>query len=231
MIEDEMMNYKQEGEGLFTRDEGTLPPSVRALLAEVKDEKVTSVQAWRYALMKDVQNFVKKFVKLPYDSVYHLGLNLNGKYNLEKDVLIKFSRGKERGDPSDNKTSVYPVTKDITFGELFDQLRARMGSKFTSYDARTNNCQDFSLEILNVLGISDKELRFWIKQDANAIFKAAGFFEGLAELGGKLNTLKDQIDFVLDTAIALDPLAVVLHRFGKDLVHEPQCLVPCIRRA
>lgn len=193
MIEDEMINYEQQGEGLFVRDEANLPPPVRALLAEVKDEKVTSVQAWRYPLMKDVQNFVKKFIKLPYDSVYHLGLNLNGKYNLEKDVVIKFTRGAHRGDTNENKTSVYPVTKDITFGELFDQLRIKMGNRLNFYDAETENCQDFSLAILSVLGINDPALKNFIKQDAKAIFKSAGWLEGLFKVGASLSTLKDQI--------------------------------------
>ena len=193
MIEDEMINYEQEGEGLFVRDEANLPPPVRALLAEVKDEKITSVQGWRYPLMKDVQNFVKKFIKLPYDSVYHLGLNLNGKYNLEKDVVIKFTRGGHRGDTNENKTSVYPVTKDITFGELFDQLRIKMGNRLNFYDAETENCQDFSLAILSVLGINDPALKNFIKQDAKAIFKSAGWLEGLFKVGASLSTLKDQI--------------------------------------
>jgi hypothetical protein len=193
MIEDEMMNYEQEGEGLFVRDEANLPPPVRALLEQVKDEKITSVQAWRYPLMKDVQNFVKKFIKLPYDSVYHLGLNLNGKYNLEKDVVIKFTRGGHRGDTNENKTSVYPVTKDITFGELFEQLRIKMGNRLNFYDAETENCQDFSLAILSVLGINDQALKNFIKQDAKAIFKSAGWLEGLFKIGASLSTLKDQI--------------------------------------
>ena len=143
--------------------------------------------------MKDVQNFVKKFIKLPYDSVYHLGLNLNGKYNLEKDVVIKFTRGGHRGDTNENKTSVYPVTKDITFGELFDQLRIKMGNRLNFYDAETENCQDFSLAILSVLGINDQALKNFIKQDAKAIFKSAGWLEGLFKIGASLSTLKDQI--------------------------------------
>jgi hypothetical protein len=182
-----------EGFGLLTRDVGRLPPNVRKLLEQVKDEKITSVQAWRYPLLKGVQNIIKKVVKLPYDSIFHLGLNLNGKYNLEKDVLIKFTKGKQRGDKPENKSDVYKVDKDITFGELFEKLSAKMGDKFTTYNARTNNCQDFSLAIISVLGVNDAKLKKFIKQNAEAIYKSFGIFEKLVEAGSSLNTLKEQV--------------------------------------
>lgn len=184
---------RQEGSGLLTRDEGRLPPSVRTLLEKgVKDEKITSVTAWRYPLMKNLQNIIKKFITLPYDSVYHLGLNLSG-YNLEKDVVIKFTKGSSRNDTPENKSDVYPVTKDITFGQLFDQLASKMGKNFTSYDAFENNCQDFSLAILSVLGVGDDKLKTFIKQDAQKILKSAGVLSGALEVGAKLSALKDQV--------------------------------------
>jgi hypothetical protein len=181
------------GEGFFTRDEGRLPPPVRTLLEKVKDEKITSVQAWRYPLMKPLQDVLKKFIKLPYDDVFHLGINLSRKYNLEKDVVIKFTEAKERSDKPENKSKIIPVVKNITYGQLFDELRKRMGSNFTSYNARENNCQDFSLAILSVLGIYDNSIKTFIKQDAEKIYKSFGVFEKLAEAGANLNTLKDQV--------------------------------------
>lgn len=181
------------GEGIFTRDEGRLGPAVRTLLEKVKDEKITSIQAWRYPLMKPLQDVLKKFIKLPYDDVFHLGVNLSGKYNLEKDVVIKFTQAKERSDKPENKSKIIPVVKNITYGQLFDELRKRMGSNFTSYNARTNNCQDFSLAILSVLGIYDNSIKTFIKQDAEKIYKSFGVFEKIAEAGVKLNTLKDQV--------------------------------------
>ena len=183
-----------KGEGLLTRDPGRLPPAVRNLLEKVKDEKITSVQAWRYPLMKNAQDILKKIVKLPYDDIFHLGVNLNGKYNLEKDILLKFTKGKERSNDVKNKSQVIPVKKDITFGQLFDGLRSKMGAeKLTSYNARSNNCQDFSLAILSVLGVNDSDLKKFIKQDAEKIYKSFGFFEKIVEAGANLKTLASQV--------------------------------------
>jgi len=181
------------GGGLFKRDIGTLPPPVRTLLEQIKDEKITSVQAWRYPLMKGLQDIVKKVIKLPYDSIFHLGLNLNGKYNLEKDIILKFTKAGQKSDKPENKSKVVNVTKDITFGQLFDGLQKKMGDKLTEYDARTNNCQDFSLAILSVLGIDDAELKKFIKQDAEQIYKSFGIWGKLVEGLSSLNTLKGQV--------------------------------------
>jgi hypothetical protein len=188
-IEDENLY----GEGLFKRDVGTLPPPVRSLLEQIKDEKITSVQAWRYPLMKSLQDIVKKVVKLPYDNLYHLGLNLNGKYNLEKDLILKFTKAGQKSDRPENKSKVIKVNKDITFGQLFDGLRKKMGDKLTEYDARTNNCQDFSLAILSVLGIDDAELKKFIKQDVEQVLKSFGIWGKLVEGLSSLNTLKGQV--------------------------------------
>lgn len=193
LLQMRQMNASIKGEGLLVRDEGTLPPNVRKMLESVKDEKITSVQAWRYPLMKSLQNIIKKIVTLPYDSIFHLGLNLSGKYNLEKDVLVKFTKGGHRGDSDENKSEIYDVKKDITYGQLFDELRKKMGKNFTTYNARTNNCQDFSLAILSVLGVNDEALKKFIKQDADKIFKSAGLLEPLVEAASSISTLKDQI--------------------------------------
>jgi hypothetical protein len=163
------------------------------MLESIGNEKITSVQAWRYPLMKPTQDFVKKIVKLPYDDIFHSGLNLNGKYNLEKDVLLKLTRGREQSDIKQNKSDVYKVSKDITFNQLFDGLRRKMGDKLTEYNARSNNCQDFSMAILSVLGIDNSELKRFIKQDADKVYKSFGVFEKVIETGANVKTYIEQV--------------------------------------
>lgn len=189
-IDKEITEYKKnkemKGTGFFTRDVGRLPPSVRKLLEEVKDEKITSITVWREPL--SYSKLAKIFnIKMAYDDIFHLALNINNRYNLEKDGVIIFQRGTPKGEQKEAS-----ITKEITIGELFEKTRKKMGdSSFTSYDARKNNCQDFVLVLLSVLE-TGSELKDFVKQDTKKIFTALPNYVEL--LGKAVNTVKQVVD-------------------------------------
>lgn len=181
-----------KGEGLLLRDPGKLPPSARKQLEKVGDEKITSIKLSRTPLSSTTKAFLniislgqfEKISKQYFDDLFHLAMWINGKYNLEKDEVIKF--GTKNPIKSNSETRDVSVNKNITFNELFENTRKYMGDdKFTSYTAETNNCQNFLVSILNANGIGTEEDKKWIKQDTDEVFKKVPTF---AKVLGNLAT-------------------------------------------
>ena len=76
---------------------------------------------------------------------------------------------KER--PTINGESIdIPISKKITFGQLLNNTRKKMGSKFFSYDAINNNCQDCILNIFSANSISSLQSTAFIKQNLKDLF-------------------------------------------------------------
>jgi hypothetical protein len=157
---------EQQAKGLRT----DLRPSVKKLLEQVGNEEIKSLTVWREVL--PYSSFVKKLKPdIPYDKLFHLSLNINEKYNLDKDgVAISFKRGASKGEKINVK-----VPDNITIQQLFDKTRKRMGEKdFLDYTAEKLNCQDFIDNILSAIGSNSSELKKFVMQDAKAIIQKLG---------------------------------------------------------
>jgi hypothetical protein len=163
----------------FKRKPGLLPPPVRKMLDSKGSVKISSIKIVRTPLSRFVSSLLnvislgayQKAVKeSPYDSMFHLAMLINGRYTTEKNEVIKLYQGTPV--KKNSETFDLPVSKNITIGELFENGRKKMGDEnFTNYDARTNNCQDFLLGLLDGSGLTTDEARKFIKQDAEVIFK------------------------------------------------------------
>lgn len=159
-----------KGTGAFTRDVGTLPPSTRKMLEQVGNEPIQSITLFRKPISQNnIYQLAKQFKLLdsPYDSLYHIGMVINGKYVLEKNEYIKFYNGEV---PSGSET--YQIRgNNKSIQEMFDKTRQRMGDRFTEYDASENNCQDFLYNALLSIGLLSNEASKFIKQDVISITK------------------------------------------------------------
>lgn len=173
------MKRKQEGDGVFMRDPGKLPPAGRQLLAQVGNEPITSIEIVRTPLSSFTKGFLnvislgqfEKISKKYYDEMFHLSLWINGKYNLEKIEVVNFSRK----SPKEAKSEVKPINQipsGITLQQLIDNTIKRMGPQnFSTYDAQKLNCQNFLVNILDANNIGDNSDRSFIVQDAEKIFR------------------------------------------------------------
>jgi len=161
----------QDGTGFFFRDPGKLSPSIRKLLEQVGDEKITSIKLFRKPIsLSSFAKFIGALKGTAYDQLLHLGLILNNKYLLDKQEVIHFERS--GGVPSGSETLDVDVNKDITINELLEKTRKRMGdSNFTSYSARRQNCQDFVMNVLSANGLSSPIYTQFIKQDLQKVFE------------------------------------------------------------
>lgn len=159
------------GEGII-RAEGKLRPSVLSLLKQVGNEKITSLTIWRRILP---YSKVVKFLApdVAPDKLYHTSLNINGKYNLEKDgVSVVFTRGKPDGETLSVKV---PSGSNLTIQELFDKTRKRMGDKdFGDYNIEKLNCQNFVDNMLSAIGLNSAEARKFVNQETEKVIESLG---------------------------------------------------------
>jgi hypothetical protein len=180
------------GAGII-RSEGKLRPSVLSLLKKVGDEKVTSLTIWRRILP---YSKVVKFLSpdVAPDKIYHTSLNINGKYNLEKDgVSVVFTKGKPEGETLSVKV---PSGSNLTIQELFDKTKKRMGDKdFADYNIEKLNCQNFVDNILSAIGLNSSEAKKFVNQDAEKVIESLGG-KWVKALATVYQTVKEVADVV-----------------------------------
>tara|TARA_R110002012_G_scaffold121494_1_gene270972 strand:- start:1318 stop:2064 length:747 start_codon:yes stop_codon:yes gene_type:complete len=147
-----MNNTYQVGNGIFFRDAGKFPPSVRKLLSEVGNEPITSIKLFKYPLIAvGIAASIASKGKVPYDKLIHLGMEINGKYLLDKDAVIHFRRGSIPQKKGLQTMSVSEVASKpvLTINELLEKTKERVGDKrMTSYSSFKNNCQRFIQDLL-----------------------------------------------------------------------------------
>jgi hypothetical protein len=170
---------QQIGNGLLVREAGQLEPSGRQLLSDIGDEEIKTIDIVRTPLSSFTKTFLniislgqfEKISKKYYDEMFHLSLWINGKYNLEKNEVVKFNRTNPKEAKSQVK-NVSVIPPGITIQQLIDNSIKRMGKEnWSNYDAERLNCQNFVLNVLDGSNIGDKSDGDFIFQDASKIFQ------------------------------------------------------------
>ncbi|KAL7535666.1 hypothetical protein ACHAXR_006655 [Thalassiosira sp. AJA248-18] len=124
-----------------------------------------------------------------YDRMFHLSLLINGRYVLQKNEVISLTDCGGSGGPSmrsvvgkgsevmavklppPSSTQQQQQPSSLTFTLLLNRTKQHMGpTAFTNYCAKSNNCQDFILSILQSNGLAYPHLVSFIKQDSESIF-------------------------------------------------------------
>ena len=100
----------------------------------------------------------------------------NGPLRVEKSAVLELKP--IFGDYSDQASEWLDLTDDVvrempymTFGELIDATQEKMGDNFLIYDAKSNNCQNFVTNLLQVANIWDDNSAAaeFVLQDTSAI--------------------------------------------------------------
>ena len=155
------------------------PPNVRNILKKNGDEKITKITIVRTPVESFVQNlmqvisagkFKQAVKKTGYDDMFHLSLIINDKYILDKQEVVKLKKSNKI--PKNGQIVSMDVNKDLTLSQLVDDTKKRMGDdKFSNYSAKSNNCQDFLLNVLSANKLNAGSLDEFIKQDSTKVFK------------------------------------------------------------
>lgn len=181
------------------REPGVLPPYSRKLLDKIKDEKLTSLKVVRVPLENTalinaltMNQYYKAVKSKGYDKMFHLSIEINGKYTLEKVAVPRITTTTTK---SDAETMDVPLKKDLTIGELIDNTIKYMGKeKFSSYDVASNNCQLFTKSILQANGLLNKCLLNFIEQDVESIYKhLPKYAKVITDFATKLGAVSDKL--------------------------------------
>ena len=217
--EKEEQQAELKGEGLFTsiapiawdilkqaiRKE--YPPKERRLLGEYGDWKVKHVLVRREPLQSKVTSFLNVLTagqleqakrQANYDNLYHLGLVLSlekdGKIvpiMVEKNEVIRFTVNPATNARVESIQLATP-SPPVTFAEFMEKGAKAKGDSFFTYDAFTNNCQQFVLGLLRANGIASSYAEQFINQSAEKLIQklpsyTQGIVRGITDLGALVN--------------------------------------------
>ena len=208
------MQEEQKGEGLM-RDPSINPPPVRKILQSIGNEKIESIQLIRTPLSK-ISRFLlniaslgqleSKLKETNIDNLFHLSLLINGKYELDKQDVIKLIRN-QNAVKSDSETLIIPVSSNITINELLENTQRQMGQNYAPYDAVNNNCSIFISNVLSSNGLSTDNSDTFLNQKTIELFSK---FPSITE---KLVKLSTNLGAVVDKAIYGEGEQYI-HNFG-----------------
>lgn len=205
----------QQGDGL-TRDPTINPPAVRKILSQIGNEKVESLQLVRTPLSKisrfllNIASFGQLESKLKetgIDDLFHLSLLINGKYELDKQEVIKLVRN-QNAVKENSETLVIPVSSNLTINEMIENTRLQMGSNYAPYDAINNNCSVFISNVLSSNNLSTENSDIFLNQ------KTIELFNKFPSISEKLVKFGTDIGAVVDKTLYGEGQGLYIHNFG-----------------
>ena len=208
-------NEFQSGDGL-ARDPTINPPAVRKILQSIGNEKVESLQLIRTPLSKisrfllNIASFGQLESKLKetgIDDLFHLSLLINGKYELDKQEVIKLVRN-PNAVKENSQTLIVPVSSNLTINEMIENTRLQMGDRYAPYDAVNNNCSVFISNVLSANNLSTENSDIFLNQ------KTIELFQKFPSISEKLVKFGTDIGAVVDKTLYGEGNKPYIHNFG-----------------
>ena len=173
------------------------PKSARDFLTKYKDVKISNFVIRKNPIQSGVEkvlNFISqgKYNEIKedyaYDTMYHLRLDfeIDGRiYMTEKTANIQFRNGM-----TTEEDEVYKISSDKSIPLLtaVENTYKKMGSNFFSYDAFTNNCQNYIMNFLSANGLLTSDAKNFIYQPVDDMVKklpsyVKKFASGVTKIG------------------------------------------------
>ena len=184
------------------------PPKVRNILKKYGSEVIVSYKLKRTPVSKllttalsavSMGEFGDRLKNSEYDELFHLFLELttaNGKrISVEKNAVINMDVSPSTRPNEEVEDIVSNIPPGLTINDLMNNTNKRMGSSFFNYSAKSNNCQDFIINILNANNIGDESDREFVKQDTDHLFKNLPYLRKISNtvttLGAKVNVITE----------------------------------------
>ena len=188
------------------RDVGSqYPPQVKNLLIKHGNHKITNIKMCKEVVSENTEYLMKALSgtktwddakkKYGFDRFYHLFMIITmddgSTLHIEKNEVIRVSEN-PRACPE--ALDMGAPTAPITFGELMDRTKDRIGNKdFFTYDPLGNNCQNFVNQLLRTMGLWNETSRNFVFQDIKGLREALPGYtrflaKGLTDVGAFFNT-------------------------------------------
>ena len=183
------------------------PPKVRNILKKYGSEVIVSYKLKRTPVSSlltsalsavSMGEFGDRLKNSEYDELFHLFLELttaSGKrISVEKNEVINADVSPPTRPKEEVEDILSNIPPGLTINELMNNTKKRMGSSFFNYSAKSNNCQDFIINILNANNIGDESNREFVKQDTDYLFENLPYLRKFSNmvttLGAKVDILK-----------------------------------------
>ena len=180
---------------IFGTDE--LPPYVLNYIKQNGKLEINSLTLARAPVPKIIYKFLDTVSNVKQKVLYHLFLIIelsNGKKVLiEKNERINISTK----IPKPSEILNVEGNFDFNLEQMINNTKTKMGKHlFSSYNANSNNCQVFIVNILESNNLINSSYREFIKQDTQDIFNNKPILRGVAntvtnEIGSRFNILKN----------------------------------------
>lgn len=188
--------YINNVSNLVFKGKSNYPLSVSKVLAKYKNNTVSKIVLCRKPLSSAMNNslnifsgfkFNNKLKQSPYDQLFHLSAVLildNGKLLIFEKIqtmsLKEFS-----GNPFNQKGTetldIINIPPNLSVINLVENTRKIMGdNKFFTYNASSNNCQDFLTNMVKANIHNNQAYIQFIKQDTEFVFKNNPVFRKFA---------------------------------------------------
>lgn len=161
-----------------------IPFAMREMLGRIGNERITSLEIVRNPISDTVMRLmnlvsgmqlVDQLKRQPFDTLFHLAIRINGKYNFEKEQVPYLRNATNKPNQEVLRVNEVP---NVTINEFVMNTLHRMGlDKFNKYNARHNNCQVFVLSALMANGIQNNEYFNFVKQDTEFMFQHNPVFQ------------------------------------------------------
>jgi len=158
-----------------------VPRGFEKKLKEYGSIKINSLVVAREPINSNIEKVVhlatvgkikERLQSLGHDKIVHLFIIItlqNGvMFRLEKTQTLQLEEYRPKGTPETMRVNYLSGTTNLD-RFVYVSLNKRGVKHFVTYDAVTNNCQDFILQILEDNGLLTPDLRKFIKQDVKDI--------------------------------------------------------------
>lgn len=193
---------------------GRMPRKSRDFLRKNGNQTITNIMLRREPVMKVIDKLFSFMTfgkwdelksKYGYDQMFHLSMIItlsDGKqYTVEKNEIINIG-GAVKADT--DKTEYYPVSlndEHISLNELVEKTISQVGEdRFLDYDAFSNNCQRFIIDILTSNNIISEDIQKWVLQPVDELVKELPDYvdkvaKTATDIGGYASRFKEFLGF------------------------------------
>lgn len=177
-------NIQAASDILATGIRSNYPPAVRDVLAKYGNGQVYSLTIYREPIKSYIDNVLnilsiggwnKAKQQLNYDKMFHLSMIAslsmpNGdkaQVKIEKNEVINITPTFSL--PTNAESMPVPVPCCFTLNQMLDTAKQQVGNSFFTYDAFSNNCQVFILNILRANGLVNPTIENFVSQKAEQL--------------------------------------------------------------
>lgn len=186
-----------------------LSPKVKKILEQHGNSTILYARVGRKPITSAISMIVKTFGNTSYDTLFHLfiELQLSDGFSIIIEKNAQINMDVNRQVSNSQYLPVPSVPKGLTVNELMLNTKKKLGSKYIPYNASSNNCQNFILQLLRANNMATPELEEFVKQKTEDIFQDDNFKKfanTITDLGNRLDIIQQGGDIEIKQKRAIN---------------------------